>query len=58
MPDKKPQIEKFREAARSLGSVGNDEYDDAVAKVAKAQRLSEEQIKKLVRDQRKEKRPA
>ncbi|WP_141246702.1 hypothetical protein [Mesorhizobium sp. WSM3876] len=49
MPDKKSQIEKFREAARALKSVGDDEYDAAVTKVAKAQKLSNEQIKELAR---------
>lgn len=54
MSDKKPQIEKFREAARALESVGDEEYDDAVAKVAKAQKLSDEEIKELARRKREE----
>ncbi|WP_292553299.1 hypothetical protein [Mesorhizobium sp.] len=52
MTKEKTQIDKFREAARALGSVRDDEYDDALAKVAKAEKLSEEQIKELVRRKR------
>ncbi|MEI9431641.1 hypothetical protein [Mesorhizobium sp. Cs1299R1N3] len=48
------QIDKFREAARALKSVGDEEYDDAVARVAKAEKLSDEQIKELVRRKREE----
>ena len=46
------QIEKFREAARSLKEVGDDEYDEAVAKVAHAPKLTNEQIKELARHKR------
>jgi hypothetical protein len=49
--DNATQIEKFREAARSLKSVGDDEYD-AVAKVAHAPKLTNEQIKELARRKR------
>ena len=38
------QIEKFREAARSLKEVGDDEYDEAVAKVAHAAVRNENRI--------------
>lgn len=54
MTKDKSQIEKFREAARALESVGDDEYDDAVAKVAKAKKLSDEEIKEFARRQRRE----
>ncbi|MBZ9760439.1 hypothetical protein LB553_06055 [Mesorhizobium sp. CA8] len=48
------QIEKFREAARVLKSVGDEEYDNAVARVAKAEKLTPEQIKELARRKRDE----
>jgi hypothetical protein len=48
MPDKKPQIEKFREAARELETDDSDEYFDAIAaKIATAPKLSDEEIKDL-----------
>lgn len=44
----KSQIEKFREAARALGADVDDvEYDAAVAKVAKAPKLTDAEIKEL-----------
>lgn len=53
MPKEKTQREKFEEAARELGI---DEADSAflaaVAKIAKAPKLSDEEIKELARQQR------
>ena len=50
-PADKKQIEKFLEAARALEGVGDEEYDNAVAKVAKAKKLSDEEIREFVRRQ-------
>lgn len=53
MPDKKPQIEKFREAARELKTDHSDEaFEAVVKKIAKAPKLTAEQIKNLVRKKR------
>jgi hypothetical protein len=50
MPDKKPQIEKFRDAVRELGIEDADEaFEAAVTKVAKAPKLSAEEIKELAK---------
>ncbi len=50
--DAKPQIEKFREAAAAIEAVSDEEYDDAVVKVAKAKKLTDGEIKELVRRRR------
>jgi hypothetical protein len=48
MPDKKPQIDKFREAVRELGIEDEDmAFEAAVAKIAKAPKLTDEEIKRL-----------
>lgn len=57
MPKEKTQIEKFREAAAAIESVSADEYDDAVSKVAKAPKLTDEEIKELARKLRARDRP-
>ncbi|RWD60443.1 MAG: hypothetical protein EOS36_21055 [Mesorhizobium sp.] len=49
----KTQIEKFLEAARAIEDVADEDYDDAVAKVAKAKKLSDDEIKALVKEMRK-----
>lgn len=50
MPDKKSQIDKFREAARELKTDQSDEAFEAVVnKIAHAPKLTNEQIKELVR---------
>ena len=51
-PSKKPQIEKFRQAAEALEALSDDTYDNAVAKVAKAKKLTDEEIKALARHER------
>ncbi|WP_181176425.1 hypothetical protein [Mesorhizobium sp. B2-3-5] len=53
MTDKKSQIEKFREAARELKTDQSDEAFEAVVnKIAHAPKLTNEQIKELVRQKR------
>lgn len=53
MPDKKSQIEKFREAARELKTDQSDTAFEAVVnKIAHAPKLTQEQIKELVRRKR------
>ncbi|MBZ9798879.1 MULTISPECIES: hypothetical protein [unclassified Mesorhizobium] len=53
MPDKKPQIDKFREAARDLKTDQSDEsFEAVVKKIAKAPKLTAEQIKNMVRQKR------
>jgi hypothetical protein len=56
MPEKeKPQIEKFRDAARELKTDQSDAAFEAVVdKIAKAPKLTNEQIKEFLRRQRKE----
>jgi len=46
------QLDKFREAARALEALSDENYDDAVAKVAKAKKLTDEEIKELARKER------
>lgn len=53
MAKEKTQIEKFREAAKAIEAVSDEEYDEAVAKVAKAPKLTDDEIKKLARVARK-----
>ncbi|MGY3328516.1 F0F1-type ATP synthase delta subunit [Mesorhizobium sp. USDA 4775] len=53
MAKDKSQIDKFLEAARALEDVADEDYDDAVAKVAKAQKLTDEEIKALAKEARK-----
>ncbi|MBM2715426.1 hypothetical protein JQK88_30320 [Mesorhizobium caraganae] len=53
MAKDKSQIDKFLEAARALEDVTDEDYDDAVAKVAKAQKLTDEEIKALAKQVRK-----
>lgn len=49
----KPQIEKFREAARDLKTDQSDAaFEAIVTKIAKAPKLTAEQIKEFVRQQR------
>jgi hypothetical protein len=53
MPDKKPQIEKFREAARELKTDQSDAAFEAVVnKIARAPKMTQEQIKEFARQQR------
>jgi DNA-directed RNA polymerase sigma subunit (sigma70/sigma32) len=50
MPKEKSQIEKFREAMRELGADEDSEsYAAAVAKVSKAPKLTDEEIKALAK---------
>lgn len=57
MSDKKPQIDKFREAVRELKTDQSDAAFEAVVhKIAKAPKLTNEQIKELVHRQRQEKK--
>jgi hypothetical protein len=50
MPDEKSQIEKFRQAARELGADDDvDAFETALRKVAKAPKLSDEEIRALAR---------
>lgn len=56
MAKEKTQIEKFREAAKAIEAVSDDEYDAAVEKVAKAPKLTDEEIKELARRQRRDHR--
>lgn len=54
-PTDKPQIEKFREASREFKIDQSDEVFEAVAnKIAHAPKLTQEQIKELVRRKREE----
>ncbi len=54
MGKEKPQIEKFREAARELNTDQSDEaFESALGKVAHAPKLTNEQIKELARQQAK-----
>lgn len=49
----KPQIEKFRQAARELKTDQSDAaFEVVVQKIARAPKLTNEQIKKLVRRKR------
>jgi F0F1-type ATP synthase delta subunit len=51
----KTQLEKFEEAARKFGAVDDDAYEAAVAKVARASKLTDEEIKALARQLREKK---
>lgn len=51
----KSQIEKFREAAEAIEAMQDDAYDAAVAEVAKAKKLTDEEIKEFARSLRKAK---
>jgi hypothetical protein len=53
MAKDKTQIDKFREAAKAIEAVTDDDYDAAVAKVAKAPKLTDDEIKELARKRRK-----
>ena len=53
MPKEKTQIEKFREAAKAIEAVSDEDYDEAVSKVAKAPKLTDDEIKELARKLRK-----
>jgi hypothetical protein len=49
-PAKKTQREKFEEAARELGAdTPDDTFEAAVTKVAKAPKITDEEIKEFVR---------
>lgn len=48
----KKQIDKFREAAAALEALSDNSYDAAVAKVAKAKKFTDEEIKELARQER------
>ncbi|TPI30891.1 hypothetical protein FJW07_29010 [Mesorhizobium sp. B3-1-9] len=49
-PADKPQIEKFRDAARELKTDQSDEtFEKAIDKIAHAPKLTNEQIKELAR---------
>lgn len=53
MAKDKSQIEKFREAARELKTDQSEEaFEGAVNKIANAPKLTNEQIKELVRRKR------
>ena len=53
MPAKKTQREKFEEAARELGiEDADDAFEAAVQKIAKAPKLTAEEIKKLAKKRR------
>jgi hypothetical protein len=53
MPKEKTQIEKFREAARELEIDQSDAaFERALKKIAKAPKLSDEEIKNLVHQKR------
>lgn len=53
MADEKPQIEKFRDAARELGIDDSDAVFEAIVnKIAHAPKLTNEQIKEMVRRKR------
>lgn len=53
----KSQIEKFREAMRELGADADDSaYEAAVEKVAKAPKLTDDEIKALAKRLREAKR--
>jgi 3-methyladenine DNA glycosylase AlkD len=57
MPVKKSQIEKFREAARELEADQSEEaFEAVVAKVAKAPKLSDDDIKRLAKEYREQTR--
>ncbi|RUW47813.1 hypothetical protein [Mesorhizobium sp. M8A.F.Ca.ET.021.01.1.1] len=57
-PADKPQIEKFREAARELKTDQSDAAFEAVVnKIAHAPKLTNEQIKELVRRKREPSKP-
>ncbi|WP_167335226.1 hypothetical protein [Mesorhizobium erdmanii] len=52
-PADKPQIDKFREAARELKTDQSDAaFEAVVQKIAHAPKLTNEQIKELVRRKR------
>lgn len=51
----KTQQEKFEEAARELGAVDADSYEAAVQKVAKAPKLTDDEIREMARQLRKAK---
>jgi hypothetical protein len=54
-PADKPQIDKFREAARELKTDQSDAAFEAVVnKIAKAPKLTAEKIKELVRRQKRD----
>ncbi len=53
LADHKTQIDRFKEAARELETDQSEEAFDAVlAKIAKAPKLSDEEIKKLAQKSR------
>ena len=56
MTKEKTQVEKFREAAKAIEAVSDEDYDEAVSKVAKARKLTDDQIKELAKQLRKQKR--
>jgi DNA-directed RNA polymerase sigma subunit (sigma70/sigma32) len=59
MSGEKSQIEKFREAMREFGAdADGDAYEAAVERVAKAPKLSDDEIKELAKRMRKSKRNA
>ncbi|OBQ62873.1 hypothetical protein EFV37_01045 [Mesorhizobium loti] len=52
-PKDKPQIDKFREAARELKTDQSDAaFEAAMNKIAKAPKLTAEKIKELVRQKK------
>lgn len=48
----KTQLEKFEEAAREFGAIDDDSYEAAVRRVAKAPKLTDEEIRELARQLR------
>lgn len=55
MSKEKPQIDKFREAAKELGIDEADAaFEAAVIKVAKTPKITDDEIKEFVRQRRKE----
>lgn len=58
-PEDKPQIEKFREAARKLKIDDSDApFEAAVAKVATSPKLTNDEIKALARQLRQKEPPS
>jgi hypothetical protein len=56
MGKEKPQIEKFREAMREFGVADDHAFEEVVAKVAKAPKISDDEIKRLAKEYREQSR--
>jgi len=52
MAKEKTQIEKFRDAAKAIEAVSDEEYDEAVSTVAKARKLTDKEIKEFAKSLR------